>query len=385
MTSNRPFHSAVALCRNVDNQTESELLQKLKAILSTDPTVIHETDEWGFQLIRLAVRNRSLAFCKLLIDTNIHLVQTADASGWLPIHYACLNSDFDTVKYLLHLYPESIHIPNGVGEYPMSMLLDCRYKHQPPLLEMIRFLLKQSHRIGATRDHNGDQPLHLACRYYCTLPIVKLVFDSYPEAIYKMNSNNNTPLDIVLVHNRSDTVSFLDTQLKSVRSVNEQYPIHRVLRNQTVSAGAITLIVKEHPSSIQVSDHQGNSPLHIACQISKLDIVRILVEVNRDLMNIHNANKDLPLHVACRQGNCDVVNYILEQSTYGVTLENIDNKLPVELLLYDSNCVGNQLDYVNAFFGLFQSNPVERLACLQGVKNAQDTNRSAMLYNQKRK
>ena len=99
------------------------------------------------------------------------------------------------------------------------------------------------------------------------------------------------------------------------------------------------------------------------------------------MLNIHNANKDLPLHVACRQGNCDVVNYILEQSTYGVTLENIDNKLPVELLLYDSNCVGNQLDYVNAFFGLFQSNPVEMLACLQGVKNALDTDSGAMLYN----
>lgn len=378
MSSNRSFHSAIALCRNIKNQTESELQQQLKAILTADPAVTQETDEWGFQLIHLAARNRSPEFCELLVDANIDLVRNVDTSGWLPIHYACLNSDFDTLKYLLRLYPESIHIPNGVGAYPMSMLLDCRCKDKPRLLEMTRFLLKQHHLVLATRDHNGDQPLHLACRYYCTLPIVKLLFDSYPEAIYNKNLNNETPLDIALVHNRFDTVHFLDVQRKCVlvsTDENGKVPIHRVLLNRCVSAGAVSLILKAHPSSITAFDREGNLPLHIACQVSDLDIVQILVETNRESLNVHNANKDLPLHVASRQGNCDGINYLLEQSTYGVTRENIDMKLPIELLVYDSGCDRNELDYVNVFFGLFQSNPVEMLACLHGVKNVHDTKR----------
>eukprot|EP00956_Cyclotella_meneghiniana_P004647 scaffold5730_cov55-Cyclotella_meneghiniana.AAC.16 len=269
---------------------------------------------------------------------------------------------------------EHLHL-HGISACPIGMLLNCQCKDQLRLTEMTRFLLKQHRLVFAARDHNGDQPLHLACRYYCSLPIVKLLFNSYPEAIYNKNLNGDTPLDIALVHNRFDTVHFLDIQRKCVlvsTDENGKVPIHRLLLNRYVSAGAVSLILKAHPSSITAFDREGNLPLHIACQVSDLDIVQILVETNRDSLNIHNANKDLPLHVASRQGNCDVVNYLLEQSTYGVTLENMDKKLPIELLVYDSGCDRNELDFVNAFFGLFQSNPVEMLACLHGVKNVHD-------------
>ena len=164
---------------------------------------------------------------------------------------------------------------------------------------------------------------------------------------------------------------FLEHQIEFERQArtnrtddNGQLPILRAIQSGDASVGGIQLMLKENPTSIAVTDQQGCTPLHIACQAGNLNVAKYLMGVDHNSLRKPDTKINLPLHLACNEGNCDVISCILEQSTHGVTLQNLDNRTPIELLLYESECDRDSMDYVEAIRRLFQVNPDEALKCL---------------------
>ena len=73
-----------------------------------------EVDGYGWLPIHDAVKVKSTAFCKELIDAypeSLRIVESDD--GRLPIHLACVNGKrvdtVDTIRYMLELDPEIIN------------------------------------------------------------------------------------------------------------------------------------------------------------------------------------------------------------------------------------------------------------------------------------
>ena len=113
-SSNRSLKSAVDLCYNEEDLSESKLVSQFEAILKTNPDVANKAGDEGITLLHHAVRYQSPDFCKLLIDTNPDLVRTAHISGWLPFYSACSGGNVETAKYLYHIFPESVDIPDRI-------------------------------------------------------------------------------------------------------------------------------------------------------------------------------------------------------------------------------------------------------------------------------
>ena len=97
-----PVHN---LCCNADlDETASLDIQRF--MLEIDPTLVREEMGDGSLPIQYAVRHKSTAFCKILIDAYPESLRIK-SGGELPIHSACYNGrrddTSDTIQYMLEV------------------------------------------------------------------------------------------------------------------------------------------------------------------------------------------------------------------------------------------------------------------------------------------
>lgn len=82
--------SLISLCKNVDRDPESALLQDMRLVFYIDPNAANGIADNGMTVLHCAVIYcRSVEFCKLLIERKPELVKTPDNDGMLPIHHTC--------------------------------------------------------------------------------------------------------------------------------------------------------------------------------------------------------------------------------------------------------------------------------------------------------
>eukprot|EP00956_Cyclotella_meneghiniana_P025460 scaffold53208_cov37-Cyclotella_meneghiniana.AAC.3 len=315
---------------------------------------------------------RSPEFCRVIHDQNDTLVKTQDDDGWLPVHDACCYGNVNAAKYLLELYPDSIHIPDYDGWYHLHLLACAKVSYETDTHELLLFLLKHDRGAVSTPNDDGKLPLHYAS---CTKPLtfVKLLFDAHPDGIFVRDNEGKTPVDIARSHCHADVIDFFEYQFEFHRQaqeyqdpdVNGQLPIHRVqqMKSENVSLGTIKLMVEAHRASVTVANIHGCIPLHLACQFGHVDIVKYLAEEDRNSLTTLDNGGNLPLHHACLAGKPDIISYILNMTDHGVAVRNNAGKLPIQILLFDAICDRN-LQYVDAVDSLFRANPVDSLAII---------------------
>eukprot|EP00956_Cyclotella_meneghiniana_P010831 scaffold15140_cov63-Cyclotella_meneghiniana.AAC.8 len=380
------FNEIRYLCENKDRLLpESELVRRLKHSLIC-PNVLSTKVEDGWTLLHIAAAyGRSREFCRLLIDLNPSLVKARNNDGWLPLHMACYECNFnwenanengnvDTIMYLLEIYPESIDIATATKEYPLNLLVDCigmNEDNENEAVVLVQFLLKHNGGAASAPDEDGKLPLHYACSSG-HLAFIKPLFDVHPDAIFLQNNDGYTPLDLAGSKHRADSVQYLETQLDFQYQAlddqelenNGQLPIHRVLQDRVASVGAIKLMIAAYPASIHVADEQGCTPLHLACRYGNLGIVKTLADEDENCLATLDIRGNLPLHHACLGGKLDIVNYISGRCPDGVSLQNTKRKLPIELLIFDAECDQSSIEFMDTVEGLFKTNPAITLANL---------------------
>ena len=137
-------------------------------------------------------------------------------------------------------------------------------------------------------------------------------------------------------------------------------PLHRALSNNA-TLGAIKLLVKGNPESLQVANNQGSLPLHIACEFSSVKVVQFLLELNGNdsCLDHLDIEGNSPLHYACRGGSYNTVKYLLGRNASSVSERNADGKLPIHLLCEaEIDEVGEEsTQYVEAIWLLLLANP----------------------------
>ena len=369
------FESIVALCENKAELSESDLISQLKAV-QIDPDVLAARDEVGSTLLHIAACNRSPEFCQVLHELNATLVKSEDIWNGLPIHSACRELNVETAKYLFNVYPK------GIIDFPLHYLVESHNFNENGAVELLSFLLKYDKSALSTPNSAGELPLHLACQK-TEFPIVKLLFDEYPDGIFVQDYRGNTPLEIAIARfwnlarsynesvDQAEVIPYLHAQLEFHRQAledqepdrNKQLPIHRVMQSSLASIGTIQLVVEANRASVTAADIQGCVPLHLACQFGDLDIVKYLVEQDENSLTIVNSMGNLPLHHACLGGKADIVTYILKTTDHGVSVENNQGRFPIQLFLFDAAC-DRDLQHVDAFDSLLRADPIGLLAIL---------------------
>ena len=385
-------------------------LETVKLMLKANPDSLTASDNQGQIPLHIAVEYRGLCFVKCLVESNVESLNIPDLRGNCALHHACLARKYDIidyvlristlaaftqnldgklplhlllygknetckqsyhdkikrVKYLYQLYPESLNIADSHGNYPIHGLL--RYnKSGANISEITQFLLDHDQGALSKPNNQGLLPLHIACGRR-GLGIIKQIFDAYPEA-FLYRCRGETPFDIARSRGRTASfdrfATFFAVALVEIRQAGEdttpdengQLPIHRGLIDRELSLGAVKLMLKANPTSIDVADNEGNIPLYLAIKHADVSIVRHLIEANIESLKASDSSGNCALHLACLAGKCDIINCILEKSTHGASIRNLDGKLPIQLLMYDAKCDRGSLGYTGAVHHLLFAYP----------------------------
>lgn len=93
--------------------------------------------------------------------------------------------------------------------------------------------------------------------------------------------------------------------------------------------GLLVLLLR-HGAELHIPDHQGVSPLHIACRRGHASVVRYLLGLDvRRLQEVEDKNAETPLYTACFEGHIEIVRMILESSSCDVNKPTSAGTTPV--------------------------------------------------------
>jgi len=328
------------------------LFEVVQLLLNAWPEALMIVDHRGCLPIHYLCCNSGLGdstsidLLHLLISDDATLMRIADDNSFLPFHHAVFRKSAKFCKELLALCPETvrvesiiglpIHIATGFGQ--VNERLEDASTIALRHVSVIELLLEYDPSGASVPDAVKQWlPLHAACiAYYEYLPVVRCLFDQYPEAIWARDVYGNTPLDLVrLRENKIDpsytaVIDFLEDQLKyvtedMVHDGNESttksakfwsnlykctqdgsgsLPLHHSLRNNA-TLGVIKVLLYENPDTLWVTNHQGLLPIHIACQYSSVKVVNYLLDKQITVLSARNSDQKLPIHLLCESGGED--------------------------------------------------------------------------------
>ena len=366
-----PLH---ILCRNRELNEETAI-QILKLLIEKQPDAVRHVDNRGFLPIHYASGWRSPEFCFLLIEAYPGSERMTTTKGALPLHWACYNSSLATVEYLYSRHCDAIHHADTTfGFYPIHSAIIGTMSRDIPAdaVGVVQFLLNcdPSQKLI---QYKGKSLLRVACgsamKYNdstieAAVQIIKILFDTYPEAIEHRRIASS-------IHRRHQKVqAFINGELVYARQAkdlrlmttpddNGRLPLHTALQNN-VRLGSIKLLVKGNPSALQTPEKSFALPLHVACEHhDSPSVIQYLIELDTATLDAVDRNGNTALHYACRGAKYHNIILLLEKyDAVSVSKRNAQDKLPIELLWESAAVLDREsIEYTGSIFRLLKAYP----------------------------
>ena len=216
-----------------------------------------------------------------------------------------LSSSRRMVHYLVNSCKVNVNCQVGARETP------------PPSIS-IQYNFAAYLRLSGLQDKYGVTPLHLACCRGNVAAVEVLLND--PNVVVNATDNNqDTPLHEACIAGDEIIVEKLLQKMRRERislllpNDEKQTPLH-----QACSEGhseIVNLILKygfqERPELVSAQDNEYNTPLHLACESGKEQIVKTLLMNGADMHQVKN-DEMTALHITARYGFKNVVKILLE-------------------------------------------------------------------------
>jgi hypothetical protein len=195
----------------------------VKQLVERNPTTIGAQDATGSLPIHYACRNNqsSLDIAKLLVHHQPKLVRQVDKEGRLPIHFACQTTSRKLVELLASLYPKSLELQDKSGCLPLHYVFERRHAS----LDILEFLLQNCPDGIHCADEHGNHPLHKACQKYPTNKqhvecIYRLVQADMYTVLHK-RCEGDLPLDLLNrnIANKSNVILYM--RMQQTKAVEE--------------------------------------------------------------------------------------------------------------------------------------------------------------------
>jgi ankyrin repeat protein len=171
------------------------------------------------------------------------------------------------------------------------------------------------------RKYKLPLPLHAAIRFHAPYDVIKLLLDTYPEAVTVKNFRFELPLHLAVrsnlppalhallnYHAPYDVIKLLlDTypEAATVKNFSVELPLHLAVCSNS-DYGIIRILLDAYPEGAKMQDNEGRLPLHHACQVKNNDMVAKLLEIYPEGAEIQDKKGCLPLHHACEMHNSEM-------------------------------------------------------------------------------
>lgn len=171
------------------------------------------------------------------------------------------------------------------------------------------------------------------------LDIAAMLLEKYPDELKQVIASS-TLINEVFRHDYVDGVAWLLENGAQINDKHKTYPLYEMQdlsddyrmtlleeAFEKENAEAIALFVK-HGASVNVSDQEGNTPLHYVCGMGNVDLVKLMLEKGANV-NAVNTEGVTPLHAACGEGHVDVVVALLKAGAK-IDLADKDNETALD-------------------------------------------------------
>lgn len=258
---------------------------------------VNEKMYQGRNALSFAVEAGLKDMAALLIHHGIN-VNVKESNGFTPLHTACFCRHKDIVRLLLSKGAE-IHGNSMMG----TPILTACFIPSPSKIrdpsDIVKILLDHGANVNDVSEH-GETALILAVRDN-NLRLVKLLIEA------KADVNVFVPIP-----NYNDG----KVPLVSVALGKRYFEI-------------VKCILAVDTLDVKIKEKNLRSPLHIACALGNLEIVKLMVERNFNINEITVSLKT-PLLLALDSGHFRVAEYLLEQDKINVDLPHPFKRVPLD-------------------------------------------------------
>lgn len=149
----------------------------------------------------------------------------------------------------------------------------------------------------------------------------------YQTAYYESTTNKNTIIECVVNSNPEKLVEVIENgkigktddeyliwkkKMINVRDIANRTPLHQAVLKQDE---CMILLLLDYGADLSYVSKLGKTPLHTACEIGSIDIVKLLMESeqiknNNSLINIQDSYKLTPILYALMYGNIEVFKFL---------------------------------------------------------------------------
>ncbi|XP_068116788.1 ankyrin repeat domain-containing protein 27 isoform X2 [Hyperolius riggenbachi] len=337
--------------------------------------VVNATDYHGSTPLHLACQKGHQKMTLLLLDHKANQ-EIQDNSGNTPLHLACTYGHEDCVKALLYCDGSTCRMDCGNEKGDTALHIAARWGYQG----IIEVLLQNGSGTGI-QNRRKETPLQCALNSKI-LSMMELApsdssrRQSVSESVVcspaksadtiSRDSSESSLSSVSTSAGAEDTKSRYKEVEKLLRAVSdgdlemvryllewvdedfEDDPEDSIPGNkefchplcQCRTCGPVQKKLSKIPSnglSVNVSSHDGFTPVHIASMHGHTVLVSLLLKHGAQV-DAKNGSRALPLHLACHKGHLEVVKILLEYST-GKNKRDMNGNTP---LIYA--CMGDHLE-----------------------------------------
>ncbi|XP_071141713.1 uncharacterized protein [Mytilus edulis] len=284
----------------------------------------------------MASQNGHTDIVKLLLEKNPN-VDLCDKNGFSPLNRASHNGHTDIVKLLLEKNP-NVDLCDNNSCSPLNRA------SQNGHTDIVKLLLEKNPNVDLCNKY-GFTPLINACEGSYT-SIVQLLMKHKPNidaqtyvgcnALRFSALNGNLEITQLLVKSNADCnmccyskQSFIDTiKSDSSKTLEKEKQVcfdYLIEKASSYVADYISTKTVNYVFNMEA----GCSPLHLACFMNRLDVVRCLLDHNANI-NMTNEDETTPLFFACEVGNEDIVRVLLDKGA-DTQICRLDGKSPLQI------------------------------------------------------
>lgn len=241
-------------------------------------------------------------------------------------------NNFNVVEYLLSLKTININIRNNASFTPLSFAAMLNYT------DILELLLNHNVDVNSLDNYNNNA-LHLAA-HKGNLHIVKLLLSSNIDANVQ-NNDGSTALHWAVRNNHLNVVQLLVEKKVNVNLYDGKgwckWYYGNYINIQNIENRRSCYPLTHYPilyeiSACSILDRsvmKGNTSLHVAVNNGNLDIATYLVKKGKANLDIQNKDYNTPLNIAINERRLDMVKLLLENNA---SVNTLDSNLQTPLL-----------------------------------------------------